>query len=1182
MARKMVPYDGNSAVAHVAHAVNEVMTIYPITPSSDMGEICDIKSAKGETNIWNSVPKVYEMQSEAGAIAAVHGALCQGSLCTTFTASQGLLLMIPTMHKIAGELMSCVINVAARSIACQALSIFGDHSDVMDVRATGFALLSSASVQEAMDMALISQAATLESRIPFIHFFEGFRISHEIKKIEELTKDDMRAMIDDKLIQAHRDRGMNSEHPTIRGTAQNPDVYFQGRETVNKYYNECPNIVQKTMDKFAKIVGRQYNLFDYVGHPEADRVIVCLGSGSEVAEETVEHLNNNGEKVGVIKVRLYRPFHTDSFLKALPKTVKKISVLDRTKEPGALGEPLYQEVITALNEARAEGKLKCEEMPVVVGGRYGLGSKEFTPAMAKAVFDNLSEDDPKNHFTVGIVDDVTKTSLDYDASFHIEGDVYRAMFYGLGADGTVGANKNSIKIIASTTDHNAQGYFVYDSKKAGSMTISHLRFGKKPIRKPYLISCANFLACHKFSFLEKYNMLKNLENGGTFLLNSPYSSEEVWNHIPYEVQKQIIDRKAKFYVINAIEIAEQLGLGARINVIMQTAFFKISGVMDDKLALNEIEQSIRKTYGKKGDKIVNMNVDAMKEAVSKIHEVKYPDQATSSIHMKPPVPDSAPEFVKNVTSILLRQEGDDVTVSQMPNDGVWPLGTTKYEKRNVADHIPEWGPEACIQCGVCSAVCPHAAIRIKLYDPNILDNAPAKMKSVDARGGADIKGMKCTIQIAPEDCTGCGTCVHSCPKKAEGALKMVPQIPIREQEAKNFDFFLNIPETKSGLVKRDTIKGSQLIRPLFEFSGACAGCGETAYVKLLTQLYGDRLIMSNATGCSSIYGGNLPTTPYCTREDGRGPAWNNSLFEDNAEVAFGLRLSVDKMRDYAFELGAVVANETSELKGLIEEIKGHDQSTQDAIENLRVKIDELKGKLKGIDGDSAKRLSNHADYFVNRSVWAMGGDGWAYDIGYGGLDHVMASGMNVNVLVMDTEVYSNTGGQASKATPLGAVAKFAAGGKPTPKKDLGLMMMSYGNVYVAQVAMGANPNHVVKAFAEAGAYNGPSIIISYAHCINHGIDMTKGLDEHKLAVNSGHWLLYRYNPDLAKEGKNPLKLDCKEPSIDIADFVGKENRYRQLMKSNPKASEMLIGEARKNIKRKWNLYKTLSEMDYSK
>jgi pyruvate-ferredoxin/flavodoxin oxidoreductase len=1183
MARSKVPHSGNSAVAHVAHATNEVIAIYPITPSSDMGEIADEKSASGEKNIWGTIPVVVEMQSEGGAAGACHGALTTGALTTTFTASQGLLLMIPDMFKIAGEFTPTVFHIAARAIATHALSIFGDHSDVMAARATGFGVLSSASVQEAMDFALVSQAASLESRVPFLHFFEGFRISHEIQKIEELTFDDMRAMIDEKLVHAHRARGLSPDRPCIRGTSQNPDVFFQGREAGNKYYKACAGIVQKTMDKFAKLTGRRYKLFDYVGAPDADRVIVVLGSGGEAAEETAEYLNRKGEKLGVMKVRLFRPFDVKAFSDVLPKTAKSIAVLDRVKEAGAIGEPLYEDVRTAIGEAMQEGWINPNDYPSyypkVVGGRYGLGSAEFTPGMAKAVFDNLKNANPKNHFAVGIEDDVMNMSLPFDSSFHMDDEIYQAMFYGLGADGTVGANKNSIKIIADNTDNFAQGYFVYDSKKAGAITVSHLRFGKQRIKKPYLIDRADFVACHNFSFLEKYDMLKNIKVGGTFLLTSMYNKDEVWGRIPDAVQKSIIDKKLKFYVIDAIKIAEELGLGARINSIMQTAFFKISQVIDEKVAVDAIKGAIKKTYGKKGEQVVAMNCLAVDRAIGGIGEVEVPGKVTGK-PMPPTVSDSAPAFVRNTSAKIMRGDGDSVKVSEIPDDGTWPCGTTQYEKRNIAVHIPVWNPETCVQCGKCAMVCPHASIRAKIYPKDILKDAPKTFKHTDPKPSKGLDGFAYTIQVAVEDCTGCETCVVNCPAREKEAIKMQLQPPLREAEAENYAFFLNIPDPNPELFNPNVMKGLQYVKPLFEYSGACAGCGETAYVKLMTQLFGDRALISNATGCSSIYGGNLPTTPYCTRADGRGPVWTNSLFEDNAECAYGMRLTVDKHTEYANELAdrIVAANKCKpDIAKILGEIRTADQSNHLAIEKQRARVAELKKAIAACDCPDCRELITVADYFVKRSVWALGGDGWAYDIGYGGLDHVLAAGRNVNILVLDTEVYSNTGGQASKSTPIGAVAKFAAGGKPVVKKDMGLMAMSYGYIYVASIAIGADPSQAMKAFLEAESYDGPSLIIAYSHCIAHGIDMSKGLEEQKKAVNSGHWPLYRFNPRLIAEGKNPFTLDSKEPTMDVGDYIYGENRYRILKKAKPHEAEEMLAKARQHVKYKYNLYKYLAE-----
>jgi len=1188
MARKMVNIDGNTAAAHVAHATNEVIAIYPITPSSVMGEISDAKSAVGEKNIWGTIPKVVEMQSEGGAAGAVHGALQAGALTTTFTASQGLLLMIPNMFKIAGELTSTVFHVSARAIAAQALSIFGDHSDVMSCRSTGWAFLCSNNVQEVMDFALIAQAATLETRIPFLHFFDGFRTSHEIQKVEELSQDDMRQMVSDELVRAHRARALSPDHPVLRGTAQNPDVYFQGRETVNAFYEKVPGVVQAQMDKFAKITGRQYNLFDYVGAPDAERVIVMMGSGSDTVHELVDYLNSKGEKVGLLKVRLFLPFLVADFAKALPKTVKKIAVLDRTKEPGSLGEPLYHNVRTAIGEAMADGLVKFDGYPVIVGGRYGLGSYEFSPGMAKAVFDNLNAAQAKNHFVVGIKDDVTGKYLEFDASFRIPTKSYQAMFYGLGSDGTVGANKNSIKIIGDNTDFNAQAYFVYDSKKAGSMTTSHLRFGKEIIRKPYLVDSADFVACHNFSFLEKYDMLGKLKQGGTFLLNSPYGKDEVWPHLPQEVQKQIIDKQLKFYVIDGVRLGNEIGLGPRINVIMQTAFFKISEIISFDLAVQEIKDAIVKSYGKAGEKVVNMNFRAVDAGTDNIEEVAVPASADSKLHMKVGLGAEAPEFVRTTIGPIIDGVGETLPVSAMPADGTFPTGTAKFEKRNIAVDIPVWDEALCIQCGICSFVCPHATIRMKIYDADKLAGAPAAFKAVDAKGKG-LEGKKFSLQVAPEDCTGCGACVYNCPAKskedpAHKAINMTFQAPLREQEATNWDFFLALPDTDPALINRATLKGTQLLPPTFEFSGACAGCGETPFVKLCSQLFGDRMLVANATGCSSIYGGNLPTTPWTTRKDGLGPAWSNSLFEDNAEFGFGFRLAIDKFNAFALELldriPADHLKKIAGLQGLIDEIKNADQSTQEAIEAQRQRVAKLKEGLAGCPDADAQQLLSVADYLVQKSVWIHGGDGWAYDIGYGGLDHVLASGENVNVLVLDTEVYSNTGGQASKSTPLGAVAQFAAGGKRMPKKDLGMIAMTYGNIYVAKVSL-ANPAQAVKAFLEADAYDGPSLIIAYTHCIAHGIDMASAVEGCKDAVASGHWPLFRYDPRLAAEGKNPLQFDSKETTLSFSAYAAKQNRYRVLQKANPEVAEKLMEQGDRLTEARFQMYKNLAEIQAS-
>ncbi len=1190
MGREIVTIDGNTAAATVAHALSEVIAIYPITPSSPMGELADELSAKGKTNIWGTVPVVVEMQSEAGASGAVHGALTTGALVTTFTASQGLLLMIPNMYKIAGELLPAVFHVSARSVACQALSIFGDHTDVMAVRATGFGLLASNSIQEVVDNALIATAASLEARVPFVHFFDGFRTSHEIQKVEMISQDDMRAVIEDRYVLAHRARGMSPDRPVLRGTAQNPDVFFAARETVNKYYLAAPDIVQKYMDRFAQVVGRQYHLFDYVGAPDAERVVVMMGSGAEAMHETVEKLVSMGEKVGLIKVHLYRPWSTKHFARVLPPTVKAIAVLDRTKEPGSQGEPLYLDVRSAIDEAIGKGMVELSSSPVIVGGRYGLGSNEFNAGMCKAVLDNLKAEVPKNHFTVGINDDVTLTSLEWDPSFSAEPEgVYRAMFWGLGSDGTVSANKNSIKIIGDATDNYAQGYFVYDSKKAGARTISHLRFGKSPIRSTYLIDRADFVACHNFNFLEKYDMLGAINEGGTFLLNSPYRADEVWDHLPRAVQEQIINKKLKFYVIDAYSKAKELGLGVRINTIMQAAFFKISGILPEDKAVRLMKEFAKKTYGKRGEKIVQMNYAAIDAGIAEVQEVQVPGQVTSEIEMRPPVPEDAPEFVREVLGEMIAGRGDKIPVSKLPADGTYPTGTTKYEKRNIAVEIPVWDPETCIQCGQCSLVCPHAAIRVKFYDPRYLQDAPPTFKSADARGRR-FKGLKWTVQVAPEDCTGCGLCVYNCParkrdeqgrKTDRRAINMAPQIPLREQERENFAYFLSIPDTDPALFRRDTILGSQLLRPLFEFSGACAGCGETPYVKLMTQLFGDRAIIANATGCSSIYGGNLPTTPYTTRPDGRGPTWNNSLFEDAAELGMGMRLTVDKMSEYAHELLDRLYECECEVcrqnHALFDEIKNADQSTQEGIEAQRERVARLKEILQQCGGH--EQLFSVADYLVKKSVWVIGGDGWAYDIGYGGLDHVLASGKNINVLVLDTEVYSNTGGQMSKATPLGAVAKFAAAGKPLAKKDLGMMMMTYGNIYVARIALGANPSQAVKAFIEAESYDGPSIIIANSHCIAHGINMGEGLRYQKLAVDSGAWILFRYDPRKKAVGENPLTLDSRPPSIPLEEYMYAENRFRILQRSDPERAARLLEAAKRDVAERFKMYQQWAHLD---
>jgi pyruvate-ferredoxin/flavodoxin oxidoreductase len=1175
MKKQTANIDGNEATAYVAHKVSEVIAIYPITPSSTMGEYADEWSAHKQSNIWGTVPLVIEMQSEGGAAGAVHGALQAGALSTTFTASQGLLLMIPNMYKIAGELTSTVFHVSARSLAVHALSIFGDHSDVMATRSTGFALLASCSVQEAHDFALIAQASTLETRVPFLHFFDGFRTSAEVNKIELLSDDQIRTMISDELVQAHRARALSPDHPYIRGTAQNPDVYFQGRETVNPYYSACPGIVQKAMDKFGELTGRKYSLFDYVGTPDAERVIIMMGSGAETAGETALYLNGHGQKVGVVKVRLYRPFSIEALLEALPSTVKKVAVLDRTKEPGAAGEPLYLDVVDGVFESGRQIK--------VIGGRYGLSSKEFTPAMVKGVYDELNQPEPKNHFTVGINDDVSHTSIAYDPDFNIESaEITRAVFWGLGADGTVGANKNSIKIIGEETDNFAQGYFVYDSKKSGGNTISHLRFGPYPIRAPYLISHAQFVACHQFNFLERFDVLRFAMTGGVFLLNSLYGPDEVWDYLPREVQEVIIKKKLRFFVINAYEVAKNTGMGVRINTIMQTCFFAISGVLPRDEAIEQIKKSIKKTYWKRGESVINKNFEAVDQTLANLYEVKVPDKVTSTTTRRPQVPDKAPAFVKDVLGKIIGLEGDELPVSAFPVDGTFPSGTTQWEKRNIALEVPEWVPELCIQCGKCVFVCPHAVIRAKVYEPQYLDKAPATFKSMDAKF-KELPNTKYSIQISTEDCTGCGLCIEACPAKdktqvGRKALNMVDQLPIREQESTNWEFFQALPIADRSQINPRTLKNTQLLEPLFEFSLACTGCGETPYVKLLTQLFGDRLMVANATGCSSIYGGNLPTTPWTVNRDGRGPSWSNSLFEDNAEFGLGFRLTLDKQNEYARELLPQMANLVGE--SLVTGLLNADQSTEMGIKEQRERVAMLKNRLQGVKDPKASDLLSLADVLVRKSVWILGGDGWAYDIGYGGLDHVLAMGRKVNMLVLDTEVYSNTGGQSSKSTPRAAVAKFAANGKGMPKKDLGLIAMSYGYIYVARVAMGASDQQTLNAFIEADAFEGPSLLIAYSHCINHGIDMRKGLEQQKLAVQSGLWPLYRYNPKLVEEGKNPLTIDSKDPTIPLEQYAYNETRYKMLTQSDEERAEMLLKQAQHDVKSRWELYKQMAAMHY--
>jgi len=1180
MKRKFKTMDANEAVAYVAYRLNEVIAIYPITPSSPMGEWADQWASEGVPNIWGTVPHVAEMQSEGGAAGAVHGALQTGALATTFTASQGLLLMIPNMNKIAGELTPATFHVTARTLATHALSIFGDHSDVMFCRATGWAMLCSNSVQEAMDLALIAHAASLETRIPFLHFFDGFRTSHEVNKIEMLNEDDMRTLINMDRVFEHRQRALSPDHPVIRGTAQNPDVFFQMRESANAFYDVCPDKVQAAMDKFAEVVGRKYKLFDYVGAPDAERVIVMMGSGAEAAEETVEALVARGEKVGLVKVRLYRPFSVKHLYESLPITVRSVAVLDRTKEAGAGGEPLYLDVVNAIQEGQRQGYGSVKLWPIVIGGRYGLSSKEFTPAMVRAVYDNLTLGKPKEHFTVGIQDDLNHTSLDYDADYSTEPDsVVRAMFYGLGADGTVGANKNSIKIIGENTDNYAQGYFVYDSKKSGAMTVSHLRFGPQPIHSAYLVSKSNFIACHQWIFLERYDMLSALVPGGTFLLNSPFGKDEVWEHLPRVVQEQLITKKAKLFVIDAYQVARDSGMGSRMNTILQVCFFAISKVLPRDEAIEAIRDSIRYTYGKKGEEVVQQNMKAVDETLAHLFEVKVPEQTTSTIEMPPPFSGNAPEFERSILGAIYEGRGDELPVSAFPCDGTFPTGTAKWEKRNLALEIPVWDTKTCIQCGKCAMVCPHAVIRIKVYDSAELQKAPATFKSTEVRD-KEWAGMKYSIQVAPEDCTGCGICVEICPAKNKTetrlkALNMAPQPPLRVPERENWDFFLEIPELDRRKIKPTTIRQQQVQEPLFEFSGACSGCGETPYLKLLSQLFGDRALIANATGCSSIYGGNLPTTPWSKNSDGRGPAWANSLFEDNAEFGLGFRLSIDKQTEFARELVLQLGTQIGDE--LASAILAASQKDEADIYEQRQRVRLLKERLQGKTSLEAKQLLALADLLVKKSVWIVGGDGWAYDIGYGGLDHVIASGKNVNLLVLDTEVYSNTGGQASKSTPRAAVAKFAAGGKPGPKKDLGLIAMSYGTVYVASVAMGAKDEHTLKAFLEAEAYDGPSIIIAYSHCIAHGIDMTTGMSNQKAAVESGQWLLYRYHPDRAAAGENPLQLDSRTPTRKLQDFMLMETRFKMLTKSKPEDAKKLWAEAQRDVEARYRLYEYLAQ-----
>ena len=1179
MDRAPIILDGNEAAASVAYRLNEVIAIYPITPSSPMGEWADQWRSEGKKNIWGAVPDVIEMQSEGGAAGALHGALQAGALGTTFTASQGLLLMIPNMFKIAGELTPAVIHVAARTVATHALSIFGDHSDVMAARSTGFAMLASNSVQEAHDFALIAQAATLESRAPFLHFFDGFRTSHEVNKITPLLDEDLRTIVDERFVRQHRERALSPDRPVLRGTAQNPDVFFQAREACNPFYRACPQIVQDVMDRFARQTERVYHLFDYLGAPDAERVVILMGSGAGAAAECVKALQRSGEKVGFLKVRLYKPFALDAFFSSLPTTTRSIAVLDRTKEPGSVGEPLYQDVVTAFIERHAGNGAR--PFPHIIGGRYGLSSKEFTPAMVKAVFEELKKPQPQNHFTIGIRDDVTHTSLNYDPAFSTEDPrTVRALFYGLGSDGTVGANKNSIKIIGKGTKNHAQGYFVYDSKKAGAITVSHVRFGPEPIESTYLISKGSFVACHQFQFIDRIDVLAAAEPGATFLLNAPFGPEEIWNHLPRQVQRTIIDKGLKFYVIDAYSVAREVGMGSRINTIMQTCFFAISGVLPRDEAIAAIKKAIQETYGKRGEAVVQKNFAAVDQTLSRLHEVKVPEKVSATFEMLPPVHVRAPAFVRDVVGTIIAGNGDALPVSALPIDGTFPTATAQWEKRNIAQQIPVWDTELCIQCGKCVMVCPHAVIRAKVYDSSHLANAPATFKTARPRW-REFESMRYTLQVAPEDCTGCRLCVEICPAKSKSevkhkAINMEMQAPLRETEAVNWDFFLSLPEFDREHLSHAQVKDTQLLEPLFEFSGACAGCGETPYIKLLTQLFGDRLLIANATGCSSIYGGNLPTTPYTVNRQGRGPAWSNSLFEDNAEFGLGMRLAADHQVSYAQSL---LMRLSEPLGGtLVTALLEADQSEESGIEAQRQRVAELKRKLASIDFPAAGELLAVADSLVRKSVWIVGGDGWAYDIGAGGLDHVLGSGRNVNVLVLDTEVYSNTGGQMSKATPRAAVAKFATGGKEMAKKDLAMEAISYGYVYVARVAMGGNDTHTIKAFQEAEAHNGPSIIIAYSHCIAHGYDMGFGLNQQKNAVLSGYWPLMRYNPALRLEGKNPFQLDSKAPSIPLKKYAYEEARYTMLTRSDPDAARELLREAQDDVERQWRVYSNRAAM----
>ncbi len=1171
-------HDANEAVASVAYRLSENIVIYPITPSSPMAELSDEWSSMKRKNLWDAVPQVAQMQSEGGAAGAVHGNLQAGSMATTFTASQGLLLMIPNMYKIAGELTPFCMHVTARSLATHALSIFGDHSDVMACRQTGFAMLSSNSVQEAHDLAAIAHAATLKSRIPFLHFFDGFRTSHEVNTYQALSNEVLRQLVDEEDVRAHQRRALTPDAPIIRGTAQNPDVFFQAREAANSYYDALPGTVEDLMESFHKITCRAYKLFDYVGPEDAEELIIIMGSGAETVEQTSAWLNRNGRKTGVLKVRLFRPFSIERFVQAIPPSIRKIAVLDRTKEPGAIGEPLYQDVLSALAEARANGEVPEAFNPIVVGGRYGLGSKEFDPGMVQAVYDNLKADKPRNHFTIGIVDDVTHTSLDWDKNFSIQAeDVFSAVFIGLGSDGTVGANKNTIKIIGTETDNYAQAYFVYDSKKSGAMTVSHLRFGPRPIHAPYLVGNAHFVGCHQYSFIDRFDVLERAANKAVFLLNSPHSVDTVWERLPQELQQTIIDKQLEFYVIDAYKVSRETGMGSRINTIMQTCFFAISGILPRDEAIKKIKNTIEKTYSRKGRAVVEKNFAAVDGTLANLHKVEIPETATSTHHMLLPVAEAAPDFVQKVTGVMLAGKGDLLPVSAFPIDGTWPVATSQWEKRRIALQVPTWEPDLCIQCAKCVLVCPHAAIRAKAYPESSMIASPAEFLSREFRS-REVKEHRYTIQVAPDDCTGCQLCVNVCPAKDRKspnrkAINMTDLDPVLEREQKNYDYFLELPELDTSEMRLD-VKSSQLKKPLFEYSGACSGCGETPYIKLLTQLVGDRLMIANATGCSSIYGGNLPTTPYTVDANGRGPTWSNSLFEDNAEFGFGLRMAVDYKANTAAGLVTALASELGD--DFVQSIVANSQDSQKSIDQQRQRVLALREKLKGIKDPRARMLEPLADYLVRKSVWCIGGDGWAYDIGFGGLDQVLASGQNINILVLDTEVYSNTGGQSSKSTPMGAVAKFAAGGKARGKKDLGLIAMGYGHVYVATVAMGAKDLQTVQALAEAEAYDGPSLIIAYSHCVAHGYDLAHGLDQQKLAVQTGYWPIYRFDPRRAAEGKPGLKLDCKEPDTPLREYMNNEMRFRILQNSNPAQAKILAEEAQKQIHVRYNHYQSLA------